>query len=83
MCLVPKEVMLRGAADAIAVVMDHSNDDEVESLFDRIGREQGGRLDICVNNAYAGINSIVESSGKKFYEQPVDMWDQGFNLIEF
>ena len=71
-----KEVMLRGAADAIAVIMDHSNDDEVEALFERIRKEQDGRLDICVNNAYAGINSIVESSGKKFYEQPVGIWDE-------
>ena len=55
--------------------MDHSNDEEVESLFERIRKEQDSRLDICVNNAYAGIKSIVENSGKKFYEQPIDIWD--------
>ena len=71
-----KEVVIRGAEDAIAIVMDHSKDEEVEALFERIRKEQGGRLDICVNNAYAGINSIVESSGKKFHEQ-------GPDLIEF
>ena len=71
-----KEVILRGAADAFAIVMDHSNDEEVEALFERIKKEQDGRLDICVNNAYAGINSIVENSGRMFYEQPIDMWDQ-------
>ena len=50
-------------------------DEEVESLFQRIKREQDGRLDICVNNAYAGVNAILDNVGKKFYETPVDMWD--------
>ena len=71
-----KEVIFRGAADVISIPMDHSNDDEVEELFERIRKEQDGRLDICVNNAYAGINSIVEGSGKKFYQQHIDIWDQ-------
>ena len=70
------EVKERGAHDAIAVVMDHAKDDDVESLFERIKREQNGKLDICVNNAYAGVNAIMESSGKKFYETPVGIWDQ-------
>ena len=74
-----KEVMLRGAADAIAVIMDHSNDDEVEALFERIRKEQD-RLDICVNNAYAGVNAILDNIGKKFYETPVDMWDMMNNV---
>ena len=53
-----------------------AKDEEVESLFERIKREQNGRLDICVNNAYAGVNAILENVGKKFYETPVDMWDK-------
>ena len=52
------EVKARGAHDAIAVVMDHAKDDEVEGLFERIKREQNGKLDICVNNAYAGVSAI-------------------------
>ena len=70
------EVKARGAPDAIAVVMDHAKDDDVEGLFDRIKREQDGKLDICVNNAYAGVNAIMESSGIKFHETPVGIWDQ-------
>ena len=31
---------------------------EVESLFSRIKSEQNGRLDVLVNNAYAGVNTI-------------------------
>jgi len=70
------EVKGRGAHDAIAVVMDHAKDEDVECLFERIKREQNGKLDICVNNAYAGVSAIMESSGKKFYETPVGIWDQ-------
>ena len=70
------EVKARGAHDAIAVVMDHAKDDEVEGLFERIKREQNGKLDICVNNAYAGVSAIMENSGKKFYETPTGVWDQ-------
>ena len=70
------EVKARGADDAIAVVMDHAKDDDVEGLFERIKREQNGKLDICVNNAYAGVSAIMESSGKKFYDTPVGIWDQ-------
>ena len=44
----------------IAVVRDQAKDDEVESLFECIKREQNGKLDICVNNnAYAGASAII------------------------
>ena len=70
------EVKARGARDVIPVVMDHAKDDEVEALFERIKKEQGGRLDLCVNNAYAGVNAITESRGKKFYDTPAaGIWD--------
>ncbi len=39
-------------------------------------KEHKGRLDILVNNAYAGVSLIDKSSGKKFYEtDPVEQWD--------
>ena len=70
------EVKARGAREAIPVVMDHAKDDEVEALFERIEKEQGGRLDLCVNNAYAGVGAIAESVGKKFHETPAaGIWD--------
>jgi NAD(P)-dependent dehydrogenase (short-subunit alcohol dehydrogenase family) len=52
----------------VAVRCDHTDDDQVEQLFDQIRRDHG-RLDILVNNA---------SSAQKFAEwmvQPV--WEQG------
>jgi len=56
--------------------MDHSNDADVTALFERVKEEQKGKLDILVNNAYAGVSLIDRSSGKKFYEtDPVEQWD--------
>jgi len=56
--------------------MDHGNDAHVTALFERVKEEQKGKLDILVNNAYAGVSLIDKSSGKKFYEtDPVEQWD--------
>ena len=58
------------------VVVDHSNDAEVEELFNRIAKENDGKLDLLVNNAYAGVTTIQESRGKKFYDTPAaGVWD--------
>ncbi len=70
-----QEVRARGAQNAIAVAMDHAKDSDVKDLFDRIKKEQDGRLDILVNNAYAGVHAVVNSAGKMFYECPPEIWD--------
>jgi len=69
------EITARGGKP-VSVIMDHGNDKDVENLFDRIKHEQNGQLDVLVNNAYAGVNMIMKTSGKKFYEtNPVETWD--------
>jgi len=69
------EIKKRGG-NPIIVQMDHANDADVENLFERIKKEQNGKLDVLVNNAYAGVNQIFTSSGKKFYEtDPFKTWD--------
>ena len=56
--------------------VDHSNDKEVEALFQRIKTEQNGKLDLLVNNAYAGVHAISSNQGKPFFTlDPVDQWD--------
>lgn len=62
--------------------MDHADDAQVINLFDRISREQKGRLDILVNNVYAGIDPLLSnaSEGRKYWElnsdeSPVSFWD--------
>lgn len=58
-----------------AVVCDHSKDKEIEALFEQIGREQDGQLDVLVNNVFTAVNRITANIGKKFWEQEWDMWD--------
>lgn len=69
-----KEVEARGGA-CVPVTCDSSKEDDIRSLFERIGREQRGRLDILVNNAYAGVQPIFDNMGKKFWEVPPSIWD--------
>jgi len=70
-----KEIKERGGSP-IPVTMDHGNDADVEKLFERIKSEQNGKLDVLVNNAYAGVNTIFSNMGKKFWEtEPVNTWD--------
>ncbi len=56
----------------IGVVVDHNDDDAVRALFERVRQEQG-RLDILVNNAYQIPDPPVFSGG--FWEHPVSIWD--------
>jgi NAD(P)-dependent dehydrogenase (short-subunit alcohol dehydrogenase family) len=57
---------------AIAALCDHRDDSQVEELFQRI-RDEHGRLDVLVNNAFLIPKELV--SGKPFWELPVSNWD--------
>ncbi|VDM60310.1 unnamed protein product [Angiostrongylus costaricensis] len=74
-----REVSERGGK-GIASYVDHSNMDEVKEFFERIERDENGRLDILVNNAYSAVKNIFEAQGKPFYECPPEMWDQTNNV---
>ena len=39
----------------MVVQCDHSDDEQVKNVFEKISHEQDGRLDILVNNAFAGV----------------------------
>jgi len=70
-----QEIKARGGTP-IPIQMDHGKDQDVDELFKRIASEQAGKLDILVNNAYAGVNMIFKSTGKKFWEtDPIETWD--------
>ncbi len=75
---VAEEVRARGGV-GIAVRCDHSQDEEVKAVFDRIKREQG-HLEILVNNAWGGYETITDWSswGAVFWEQPLSRWDAMF-----
>lgn len=65
----------------IPVVCDHRDDAQVEALFDRIRSEQG-RIDILVNNVWAGYERMVEGDTytweRPFWQQPLWRWDAMF-----
>ncbi|MGA1372296.1 MAG: SDR family NAD(P)-dependent oxidoreductase [Pseudomonadales bacterium] len=52
--------------------VDHTDDQQVEALFQRV-RDESGRLDVLVNNAYQIPDPPVFSGG--FWEHSVALWD--------
>jgi dehydrogenase/reductase SDR family member 1 len=62
----------------IAVRCDHRNDADTEALFSRVGAEQG-RLDVLVNNAWAGYEGLHDGSdfplNQPFWARRLSYWD--------
>jgi len=63
----------------IPVQVDHSDDQQVRWLFDRIQDEQG-QLDLLVNNVYSGVQALKEASGKPFWTCEPSFWDACNNV---
>ncbi|MFN5748240.1 MAG: SDR family NAD(P)-dependent oxidoreductase, partial [Pseudanabaena sp.] len=47
-----KSAVEKAGGICIAVSLDHSDDEQIKSLFEQINHEQNGQLDFLVNNAY-------------------------------
>jgi NAD(P)-dependent dehydrogenase (short-subunit alcohol dehydrogenase family) len=63
----------------IAVRCDHTIDADVAALFDQVKQEQG-RLDLLVNNAWGGYEAFDWSRfTAPFWEQPSDQWQKMFD----
>ena len=66
----------------IAIQCDHSDDSQVESVFQKIAKESK-KIDLLVNNAWAGYEKMREGSRftyfKSFWEQPFWRWDAMFH----
>src|SRR5215207_7037212 len=66
----------------IAVACDHSDDAQVEALFQQLS-EESGRLDILVNNAWGGYERMEHDGEftwlKPFWQQPLWRWDAMFH----
>ncbi|MXY46012.1 MAG: SDR family NAD(P)-dependent oxidoreductase [Chloroflexi bacterium] len=63
----------------IAVRCDHTNDSEVEGLFERIQNEQG-KLDILVNNVWGGYERFGDHDfSMPFWKQPMSRWSLMFD----
>jgi NAD(P)-dependent dehydrogenase (short-subunit alcohol dehydrogenase family) len=65
----------------IPIRCDHTNDQEVEAVFQRIAAERG-RIDILVNNVWGGYENMVENGEYTwilpFWKQPIWRWDAMF-----
>lgn len=64
----------------IPVQVDHSNDEQVRSLFDRIQDEQQGQLDLLVNNVFSGVQALSDAQGKPFWDFEPSLWDSCNNV---
>jgi NAD(P)-dependent dehydrogenase (short-subunit alcohol dehydrogenase family) len=60
---------------ALPVQVDHSDNNQIKGLFERIQVEQDGQLDLLVNNAYSGVPALKSAYGKPFWESEPDFWD--------
>ncbi|NGO66965.1 SDR family NAD(P)-dependent oxidoreductase [Streptomyces boncukensis] len=67
-------VTARGG-QGIAVRCDHTDDTDTEALFARV-TEEAGRLDLLVNNAWAGYERGMDVRfDAPYWEQPLWRWD--------
>ncbi|WP_341531115.1 SDR family NAD(P)-dependent oxidoreductase [Nostoc sp. UHCC 0302] len=64
----------------IPVQVDHSDDEQVRLLFERIQDEQDGRLDLLVNNVFSGVQAIKNSYGQPFWDCEPSLWDASNNV---
>lgn len=72
-----EQVTARGGV-GIPVQCDHTADDQVEALFERVKQEQS-RLDILANNVWGGYeNYNDETFDVPFWKQPLWRWDKMF-----
>lgn len=72
-----EEVSARGGR-GIPAPCDHTREDEVRALFERVEREHG-RLDLLVNNAWGGHETFDGVFDRPFWEWPLQHWDSMFD----
>ena len=70
-----EEVTRRGGT-GISARCDHANEHDVEALFKRV-REEQGRLDILINNAWGGYEG-ERLMPAYFWKAPLRLWDAMF-----
>lgn len=75
------EEVTKLGGNGIAIQCDHRNNQDVESLFERIRKDQN-RLDILVNNVWGGYEYFNDGTEfwkeKGFWTVPISRWDSMF-----
>ena len=64
------ELVEAAGGRGVAVRVDHSQPRQVRELAERIGEEQGGRLDVLVNDVWGG--DPLTEWGSRFWEHDLD-----------
>ncbi|MGC4394391.1 SDR family oxidoreductase [Hydrogenophaga sp. T2] len=72
------EEVTRAGGRGIAVSCDHSDEAQVQALFDRVQHEHG-RLDLLINNAWGGHEAFDGVFQAPFWERPMVQWDAMFD----
>ena len=67
------ELVTKAGGKGIAVACDHSKDADVKALFERVKRDQNGRLDILVNNATFLHDNLIDKG--PFWAKPLELVD--------
>lgn len=68
----------RQGGRGIAVRCDHTREDEVSQLFERV-QSDAGRLDVLVNNAWGGHECFTGVFEAPFWEHALAQWDAMFD----
>jgi NAD(P)-dependent dehydrogenase (short-subunit alcohol dehydrogenase family) len=72
------ELVTARGGTGIAIRCDHTVDSDVEKLFERVRNEQG-RLDLLVNNAWGGYeHHDHQKFSAPFHKQPLRHWEGMF-----
>ncbi len=75
------ELVTASGGTGIAAVCDHADERQVTALFERVAEEQGGRLDLLVNNAWGGYEEYDPAGfGLSFWTQPAEYWERMIDL---
>lgn len=72
------EEVTRAGGRGIAVPCDHTDEAQVQALFERVQHEHG-RLDLLVNNAWGGHETFDGVFQAPFWERPMVHWDAMFD----
>ena len=72
------EEVTRAGGQGIAVACDHTDEAQVQALFERVQRDHG-RLDLLVNNAWGGHETFDGVFQAPFWERPMVHWDAMFD----
>lgn len=51
-----------GTGTCVPVECDHTDDEQVKKVFERINTENDGKLDLLVNNAFSGVTVNISNS---------------------